>query len=289
MNIKLRDGRIIEQNNGQDKALRFLYGNAFGRFILKFLICRPVSKLAGWFLCRRISCIFIKSFIKNNNIDMSDYQEVKYKSYNDFFARRVKDGARPVDSDPKVFISPADSKLSVVRIEEQSVLDVKDTCYTVCEILQNHNLAQKYEGGYALIFRLSVDDYHRYCYAVSGEKSQDVFIKGKLHTVMPIANDYYPIYRENCREYCTVTNEYFGDVTLMEVGALLVGKIVNHQQNKAVVKRGDEKGYFQFGGSTIVVFVQKDKLVLDRDIINNTKEGFETKLKLGEKIGVFKQ
>ncbi len=284
MKIKLRDGRVIPTQNGQAKALKFLYGNAFGRFILKMLICRPVSKAAGWFLCRGISRVFIKPFIKNNNIDMSEYEDIKFRNYNQFFARHIKKGARPVDMQEQHLISPADSKLSVVPIKEDCRLFVKDTPYTVEEILQNASLAKKYEGGYALIFRLSVEDYHRYCYAVTGQKTDNTFIKGKLHTVMPIANDYYPIYKQNCREYCTVSNDVFGDVTVIEVGALLVGKIVNLHQSRYVT-RGEEKGYFQFGGSTIVMLIQKDKVTLDEDILKNSYDGTETVVKFGEKIG----
>lgn len=283
MKIKLRDGREIPTENGQAKALRFLYGNAFGRFILKMLICRPVSKTVGWFLCRGVSRIFIKPFIKNNNIDMSEYADEKYKNYNQFFARHIKKDARPVDMDKSHLISPADSKLSVVSINKDCRLLVKDTPYTVEDILQNESLAKKYEGGYALIFRLSVEDYHRYYYAVEGQKTDNTFIKGRLHTVMPIANDHFPIYKQNCREYCTISNDIFGDVTVMEVGALLVGRIVNLHQSKYVL-RGEEKGYFQFGGSTVVMFIQKNKIKLDDDIVKNNADGFETVVKFGEKI-----
>ena len=120
-----------------------------------------------------------------------------------------------------------------------------------------------------------------------GEKDENVFIQGVLHTVNPIANDFYPIYKENSREYTTLHTNSFGDITIMEVGALLVGKIVNHH-GKASVKRGQEKGYFQFGGSTVVLLVEKDKIILDKDIEENSLANIETIVKFGEKVAVKK-
>ena len=154
----------------------------------------------------------------------------------------------------------------------------------MASLLQNQALAAGFEGGQLLIFRLSVEDYHRYHYPVTGRREPFVHIAGKLHTVNPIANDYYPIYKENTREYCTIHSREFGDVVMMEVGALLVGKIVNHKGHRCV-KRGQEKGYFQYGGSTVVILLKKDAAVVDPDILENSELGIETIVKYGEKIG----
>ena len=105
-----------------------------------------------------------------------------------------------------------------------------------------------------------------------------------LHTVNPIANDVYPIYKENAREYSLLHSDTFGDILMMEVGALLVGRIVNHHE-KATVVRGQEKGYFQFGGSTVVVLLKAGAAVIDEDILLNSREGVETVVRMGEKIG----
>ena len=129
-----------------------------------------------------------------------------------------------------------------------------------------------------------MDDYHRYCYIADGEKTANIHIPGVLHTVNPIANDVYPIYVQNSREYSLLRTDTFGDVLMMEVGALLVGKIVNHHEASSV-RRGQEKGYFQFGGSTVVLLLEKDRVQLDEDIITNSRENCETIVKMGEKIG----
>ena len=285
MKQRSRDGILIEGADGQDRLLAALYGNAFGRMLLKPLTAPGLSKLAGKFLSTKASKVFIKPFIRNNHIDMSQFEPVEYESYNDFFSRRIRPEARPIDMDPGHLISPADSKLTALPITESGRFMLKHTEYTVGSLLKDPALAAEYVGGWALIFRLTVDDYHRYCYAFSGEKGENIAIPGKLHTVNPIANDFFPIYKENAREYTIVRTEGFGEVIAMEVGALLVGRIVNHQ-GAASVKRGQEKGYFQFGGSTVVLLLKKDTAVIDGDILENSRNGIETVVKFGEKIGI---
>lgn len=215
---------------------------------------------------------------------MSQFEDVKYKSYNEFFSRKIREGARTIDMEATHFISPADSKLTVLPITENARFTLKHTDYSVSSLLKNGDLAREYHDGYAFIFRLTVDDYHRYCYVDDGTKEENIHIPGKFHTVNPIANDYYPIYKENTREYSILHSNHFGDIVMMEVGALLVGKIVNLHE-KAEVKRGQEKGYFQFGGSTVVLLTKANMVNVDIDILENSKDGIETIVKFGEKIG----
>ena len=216
---------------------------------------------------------------------MTLYEEAQYKSYNDFFCRKIKAEARPVDFSPESLISPCDSKLTVLKITDTTRFSIKHTEYSVASLLKNEALAQEYRNGYVLIFRLSVDDYHRYCYIDNAEKEKTVTIHGKLHTVNPIANDYFPIYKENTRTYSVLHTTNFDDVIMMEVGALLVGKIVNHHNDSKRVQRGQEKGYFEFGGSTVVVLLKENVAVIDEDILKNSEDDYETVVKFGEKIG----
>lgn len=284
MNLKLRDGTVLTGSDGQDRILSRLYGSCLGRAMLKPLTAPTISRLAGSFLSTRASKFLIDPFIKGNNIDMSQYEEVEYESYNAFFSRQIKSEARPMDTDPRHLISPADSKLTVLPITEDLRFTLKHTEYSVASLLKNDKLASRYAGGYAMIFRLCVDDYHRYCYVADGFQSCHFRIPGALHTVNPIANDYFPIYKENTREYSILHTKEFGNILMMEVGALLVGKIVNHT-HKCHVKRGQEKGYFQFGGSTVVLLFKKDTVIPDADILENSAQGYETVVKIGEKVG----
>ena len=217
---------------------------------------------------------------------MSVYEEKKYVSYNDFFTRKMKSEKRQVDRAEESFISPCDGKVTVCPVEKEGLFFIKQTQYTVKTLLQDEKLAEKFYGGNAYIIRLTVDDYHRYCYVADGIKSHQRKIKGVLHTVNPVANDYAPIYKMNTREYCLLKTKTFGTVLIMEVGALLVGKISNQKPEAAKVLRGEEKGRFEFGGSTIVLLTEPQKVKPDETLIQNSEHGIETLVKMGERIGV---
>lgn len=282
-----REGNAYEDSTSQDKLLEFLYTHAVGRLMLKPLVTPSFSVFMGKILDSAWSKVLIKPFIKNTGIDMSEYQNTTYSSYNDFFTRKIKSGYRPLAGDNNTLISPSDGNVTVYPITEKTTFSVKHTEYTLRTLLNSRRLAKRYEGGYAFIIRLTVDDYHRYCYVADGIKSKNYFIPGSLHTVNPIANDYTPIYKENAREYTVLHTREFGDIIQMEVGALMVGKIVNHHEEDEVL-RGEEKGYFEFGGSTIIVFVKKDRVTVREDLLQNTQNDYETKIHQGDELAVRK-
>ncbi len=283
--IKTRKGEIIVTNEKQNSLLKQLYGTAWGRCLLKVLTLPAVSAAAGAYMDSPLSKPLIKPFISKNGIDTSQYIMRDFHSYNQFFTRRIKPGMRPVDFTPGHLISPCDSKLSVYPINENSIFRIKDSHYRVRDLLNNDFLARRFEGGYCFIFRLEVDDYHRYCYIDSGTKTGNTFIKGELHTVNPIALERYNIYKRNCREYTLLHTDNFGDVAQIEVGAMLVGRICNRHE-ACSFHRGEEKGRFEFGGSTVVLLFGRDSVIPDPDLLRNTAGGFETVVKFGEKIGI---
>ena len=279
------DGKIVEIDSLQDKLLRFMYEHFTGRVALKFMTIPAISKMAGLFLDSKISCMFIKPFIRSNNIDLKEYQRCHYKSYNDFFKRKIKRSARKIDMKESHLISPSDGNVTVYPLRRSTHFMVKNTMYTLRTILKNKKLAAKYYYGYCVIIRLCVDNYHRYCYIDNGYKSDNVFISGKLHTVNPIANDYYPIYKENSREYSVLYTDNFGEIIQMEVGALMVGRI-NNFHRAGYIQKGQEKGCFEFGGSTIMLFIpQNSNVEIRKDLIENSILGIETKVHMGECIG----
>ena len=283
--IKTRTGQIIASNEKQNKLLKKLYGSVAGRVLLKTLTAPALSRVAGRFMDSPASKVLIKPFIKKSGIDTSQYVMSGFRSYNDFFTRRIKKGKRPVDTAPEHLISPCDSKLTVYKISSRSIFRIKGSRYRVSDLLCNDFLAKRYCGGYCCIFRLEVDDYHRYCYIDSGVKSGNTFIPGELHTVNPVALERYNIYKRNCREYTVLHTDNFGDVVQVEVGAMLVGRIVN-LHDEGAFRRGEEKGRFEFGGSTVVLLFEKDSIIPDRDILVNSSDGIETVVKYGEKIGI---
>ena len=230
------------------------------------------------------SRLFVKGFVKKNNINMSEYEDVKYTSFNDFFSRDVKKECRFFPENEHDLFSPCDSKLTVYQIDENSVYKIKNSIYDIESLLQNKQLADEYINGVCLIFRLTADDYHRYCYIDNGELLSVKKINGVLHTVRPISLKHYNIYKINSREYSIIKTENFGQVIQIEVGALFVGRIKNNAISGSV-KRRNEKGSFEFGGSTIIMLFQKDKVVIDEVINNNTRDNKETIVKMGYKIG----
>lgn len=268
----------------QERILSALYDHAAGRMLLKVLTAPWVSKAGGWLLSTRASRFVVGPFARKSGIDLGEYLGAPYGSFNDFFSRRIRPELRPIPEDPDVFISPCDSRLTALPIGSDSRFTLKGTEYTLSSLLRNEELAEKFSGGWCLIFRLCVDDYHRYCYVADGEKEENTFIPGVLHTVNPIACDHYPIYKENAREYSVLHTADWGDILMMEVGALMVGKIVNHH-GAAQVTRGQEKGFFQFGGSTVVLLVEKDRLALDAPYPENSSQGIETRVRYGQPIG----
>ena len=275
-----KTNKLIEEES--PKGANFLYRNTFGKIILKVATKRFVSKIGGFYMNKKISTKHIKNFIIDNKIDMSEYKEEKYKSFNEFFSRKIIEGKRNFSNDKKDFCAPCDSKVLAFKIDKKSEFIIKGKKYTLERILRDNNLAKKYENGYFIVFRLSVDDYHRYAYIDNGEVISRKEINGKFHTVGPIAFENNKVYQENQREYELMKTDNFGEIIQMEVGALMVGKIKNYKKEK--FKRGEEKGYFLFGGSTVIIIVNEKVIRIDEDILKNSKNEIETKVQQGERV-----
>ncbi len=276
---------FYEQKESGNLALKLLYKNPLGRLILKWLVNPSVSKISGKYNDSKYSKRKIKKFIKKNNINMEDFIEEEYNNFNDFFTRTVKEEKRPMSKNPKRFISPADSKVLAYDITEDLMLTIKDSTYSLNELINNEEDLSEFKNGKCLVFRLCVDDYHHYCYPDSGKLLKYNTIDGKLHTVRSISSK-YKIYKENQREYSILKTENFDKIVYIEVGAMMVGKIVNNIQDEFT--KGEEKGYFKLGGSTIVVLLKENQIILDKDIINNSKDDIETEVKYRETIGAKK-
>ncbi|MCR5482458.1 MAG: phosphatidylserine decarboxylase [Clostridia bacterium] len=299
-------------------TLRFLYNTIPGRAILKVLVTPAVSKAGGVLLSSGFSKLFIDGFIKKHNIDMSatDIPKEGFPSFNAFFKRKRK--SIEYDLSPGRLISPCEAFLTPAVIRDGTVLDIKNSRYTVEDLLQDKELAKEFENGLALIFRLTPANYHRYSFAVSGFVQKSRRIDGELHCVRPVALRNIPVHARNSREYVVVETEDFGKVVQMEVGALFVGKIQNHplvQSGSATaseaasesasvaasgpaseaaseaasesaagfpyVKAGDEKGFFEFGGSTIILLLQKDAVDFDETLLSPRDENDEIPVDIG--------
>ena len=284
MKYRDRGGKEYNISTNQDRFLRFLYTNRLGRSLLKIMISEKVTNLIEWYMNTRISTLKIDGFIKENHIRISDYEKKFYKNYNEFFTRKIKKNKRPVDMRENVLVSPSDGKVTVFPISDRLIVNIKNIDYSVKSLLLDRELSEEMEGGWLYVIRLTVDNYHRYSYPDSGYQYENYYIPGVFHTVNPVALENTSVFAQNCRAYTIIDSDHFGRLIQMEVGAMGVGRIVNHKESD-FVNKGEEKGYFEFGGSTICLFVTKDGARPDEDIIKNTEEGCETLVKLGEHIG----
>lgn len=264
--------------------LTFLYTTPIGRGLLSILVSPAVSQAAGKLMNSGVSALAVPGFIKSHEIDVSEFEKTSFSSYNDFFTRKLKAGARPFEKEEDALISPCDAKLTIYPIMKDSRFWIKQGQYTLKSLLRDEKLAKQFEGGILWQLRLSVDDYHRYIYPVSGRRSHERTIHGVFHTVQPIALENCPVYKENTRKYCLIKTKEFGTVLMMEVGAMMVGRITNHQETTGNVEVGEEKGYFEFGGSTIILLTKKDVAVPRKDIVYRSISGAEALIKQGEKI-----
>lgn len=275
-------------------SLRFLYRTVIGRAILKLLINPAVSKPAGFLLSTRFSKLFIPHFIKKNNIDLTDIEIPfgGFVSFNDFFTRiRKSPVLKPAASQ---LISPCEGFLTPLEIRNDIILDIKNTSYSLSDLLKDDKLAEAFENGTALIFRLTPANYHRYCYSADGNIRRHEKISGKLHCVRPVALRTLPVFVQNSREYQLIESDNFGSIIQMEVGALMVGKISNYiseAQNQRVLA-GEEKGYFEFGGSTIILLFQQGAVSIKKDLFDRKDAFDEIPVQIGEILadaGMFSQ
>ena len=264
------------------KDVSFLYNNFFGRIILKLIYNRFISNIIGIYMNSSLSKGRINKAIKKYNIDMSIFEKKEYKSFNEFFIRYKKELI--FDMDKNHFVSPCDSKLTVIKLDEDTSFKVKGSIYNMKNII-NEDISKDYKNGYALIFRLEINNYHHYHFVDDGTIGKNKYIKGVLHTVQPIALGKYKVFHKNAREYTVLHTKNFGDIIQVEVGALSVGRITNNKNIKSF-KKGEEKGYFEFGGSTVILFVKDKSVFIDKDILDNSKKEIETIVNCGEKIGI---
>lgn len=268
----------VQEKEYQGKLLQFLYTTVPGRIILKLVVARPwFSRLRARYQNSRRSQKDIVPFIQKYGVDITPY-EANWKCFNDFFTRKR---CYSNCCGAGILAAIADAKLSVYPIDDELCLPIKKSIYTLGEIVDHQISLDEFKNGTALIFRLSVDDYHRYVYPDDGELLKQYQIKGELHTVRPVSEK-YRVYSRNTRVVNVLSTRHFGKMIQIEVGALLVGCITNNSSK--FFKKLDEKGYFSYGGSTIILLVE-NTVAINEDILEQSRLGYETKVTIGDIIG----
>ncbi|MDC1162133.1 phosphatidylserine decarboxylase [Tenacibaculum sp.] len=268
--------------------LSFFYSNPLGKIALNILFKRKiVSAIGGWYMNSSLSKNKVQPFIDKYKMDLSEYilPEKGFKTFNDFFYRKIKQSSRPIESG---IVSPADGKiLAFNSIKDSNTFFIKGSEFTAESFLVDKKVSEKYKDGAMCIVRLAPLDYHRFHFPAEGTISDSKKINGYYFSVSPIAmQKNLDFFCQNIREYSELQTNGFGSILISEVGATMVGSIIQTYNASSIIKKGDEKGYFAFGGSTLVLFFEKGKMKFNTDLIENTKRGFETTIKMGEQIGV---
>ena len=280
----------IEKVAGE-KYLNWSYSSPSGKGLVELLLKKKLfSKLYGYYCDTKISSRKIKDFIKNFDIDMSTYDKTcdQYSSFNEFFTRCLNKDSRTIDKNNNTLISPCDGKISAYEnINLNDLVQIKGFTYSLKELLEDNEIYNLYDGGTCLIFRLCPTDYHRFHFIDDGVCGDTTKIKGHYYSVNPIAlKNVKKLFCQNKREWSIFHSDNFGDVICMEVGATCVGSILQSYNTNAKITKGEEKGYFKFGGSTVILFFKKDAVKIHEDLLNQTQLGFETSVLMGENIGL---
>jgi phosphatidylserine decarboxylase len=274
--------------SGNLDGLNFLYHTLSGKPLTYILNKHFVSRMYARYVKSRRSQSKISNFVKQYQIDTSEVKQSvgSFTSLNNFFIRELKPGARPVDQVPAHLISPADARLLVFDLSDMNSLPVKGYWYSLHELLKDKALAKEFADGWCFVYRLAPMDYHRYCYIDSGRQDQVLTIKGVLHSVNPIAiSAVKSLMAKNYRELTILHTDHFDKVLDIEVGAMMVGKVVQQHRGAYAFFKGEEKGWFEFGGSTIVQLFKKSAVIPDDDILQQSAARVETLVRMGEKVG----
>lgn len=275
------------------EMMRLVYGSAWrAQLTGKILTHKFFSKVYGAYNDSSLSRQQIPAFVESMNIDMSECEKSidEFTSFNDFFARHLRPEARPIDTGSRSIISPSDGRILVLpKITEDTLAYVKWAPLRLEDLFDgDEKLVETYRNGACAILRLCPTDYHRFHFPFEGTAQLTQSVPGLLHSVHPhCLEQKIPVYAMNKRTLCTLeTSTTVKDILMMEVGAMFVGSIVQTYRPRTVVQKGAEKGFFKFGGSTCLLFFAPGTVSFDRDLVENSEQGLETYVKLGEKIAL---
>ncbi len=284
-------GKIETEQIFGEAWLRFAYENPAGRFFV-WLLARRVF-FSRWYarkMNKKSSALRIVPFVTQYNLDIDEFAKspFDYKTFNEFFYRALKPGARPIVAGERVAAFPADGRhLAFPDLATVPGFYVKGHTFSLAELFGDAALAAKFAGGAMLISRLCPVDYHRFHFPVGGVPGESRLINGWLYSVSPIALRRRLRYLvENKREVTLLENPVFGTVAIVEVGATNVGSIQQSFVPGRAVQKGEEKGLFAFGGSCVITVFQARRMQFEADLLAHSAEYVETYARMGDRLGV---
>jgi phosphatidylserine decarboxylase len=285
--VDRQTGRTFEEAVLGEKWIRWAYQDAGSSWLERLLFrWSLLSRLMGLYYDSPLSRPKIDPVIEQLGIDRSEFAEpARYRSFNDFFIRKLKPECRPYSRDPRTLVSPADGRVLVFpRLDEAGFAPVKGHPFSLRTMLPKD--AERYLNGSLAIVRLCPSDYHRYHFPCAGTIVQARQVAGALHSVNPIAlASGADVFGANKRCITLIETGHAGTLAYLEVGAFGVGSIVNTRVEGRVEKM-DEKGYFKFGGSTVVLVFEPGTVVFSADLVANSLAGRETLVKVGQDLAM---
>jgi phosphatidylserine decarboxylase len=280
--------RVEEETVFKPRFMELCYGSRVGLTFTDMILKRRwFARYYGFLQRRPASKARIAAFIDRHAVDMSESLRPadSFACFNEFFIRQLKPEARPIDREPSALIAPADSRVLYFRINGGTVVPIKGKHFTIAELTKDAGLERRYRGGICLVFRLAPADYHRFCYIDESQYGPVRRIAGHFHSIHPLAlATGVPILQTNYRELTVLETRNFGEVVHIDVGALAVGRIVQHRRESGISRKGEEKGYFEWGASTIVLLLHSD-IRVDEDLVHYSQAGIETRVKYGSRVG----
>jgi phosphatidylserine decarboxylase len=283
-------GEIETEEVYGEPFMRWTYGTRMGKLALHGLAKRALfSQWYGWRMNRAISSKRVAPFIKKYGLNASEFLENPevFKSFNEFFFRRLKPEARPIDRDPASAVFPADGRhLGFADVSKIEGIFVKGQRLDLKKLIQDHRLAEKFSRGSMVLSRLCPVDYHRFHFPVGGIPEKPHFIEGPLFSVNPIAlRQNIRFLFENRRARSLIETPEHGSVLMFEIGATNVGSIEYTFVPGERVQKGAEKGYFKFGGSSMITLFEPGRVMLAEDLLQQTRQQIELYARIGDRLG----
>ncbi len=273
-------------------ALRFAYATLAGRVMTRLLFARAfVSRLFGWYMRLPGSRSRILPFIRQYGLDPNEFARPpeSFTSFNDFFCRELRVGARPVDASPESVVFPADGRhFGWQVLGEETGVFVKGQRWDLTQLLGgDKELARQFSGGTMVLSRLCPVDYHHFHFPVAGVVESPRWHGNKLFSVSPIAlRRNLSLLWSNKRALTLIRGEGYGLCCFIEIGATNVGSIKHRPRPRdGYVNKGDPKGWFEFGGSSVITLFEKGRVRLSEDLLENTARGVELYARVGDQMG----
>lgn len=283
-------GNLVIEPVYANGFLSWSYNSRLGWSATQLLLRQKfITWLYGWFQKQWWSRRKIKPFVDQLHVKIEESKKSleEFESFNDFFTRDIDLSKRPIQLDPHVCISPTDGRVLAYPVMHQDhTFRIKRSSFNLRQFLRDGGLAEEFSGGSMVISRLYLSDFHHFYFPDSGVPGPGVSISGSYYAVSPYAlRRLVPFYTENHRTLTLFDSDHFGRIAMVEIGAFTVGSIQQRYRPGIPVRKGDHKGFFEIGGSTVVLLFRKGAIRLDADLCSNTRGEIETYVRLGDSIG----